>query len=143
VSKPGTKEAWDVLQQNCFRSNFIGQANDVSVQSSSMTVSTGTAPPLGLPKAGILAGEATADDIHGNSICGELASSEGSHVVILGHLWPMLREDAATERIDLAEGDCLEAASALKPKAEAANAGKKIEDAELAHAATFVDSTDT
>jgi hypothetical protein len=49
----------------------------------------------------------------------------------------MLRQHAAGERFNLAEGDGFKAARALKAKAETANAAEQVKDAKLLHHAAF------
>jgi hypothetical protein len=73
----------------------------------------------------VLTGETPDDDIDGNSVCRQSLCGEFSNVSIYGHLRPMLVEDFDGERLDLAEGDGLEPARALKAEIEAANAGEK------------------
>jgi hypothetical protein len=48
----------------------------------------------------------------------------------------VFRQHTAREWFDFAEGDGLKSASALKPKAKAADAGKEVEDAQLFHYCT-------
>jgi hypothetical protein len=60
-----------------------------------------------------LAGEAAADDVNGNSICGETFGGEFSDIGIAGHPGPVLRQDAPGEWVDFAEGDGSEAAGPL------------------------------
>ena len=45
----------------------------------------------------------------------------------------MFRQHPAGKVLDFAEGDSLKAACALKPKAEAADAGKEVEHLKLVH----------
>ena len=83
--------------------------------------------------ANVLTGEAATDDVDFNSVSGQSVGCESADVVIAGHLGPVFRQHAPAEWINLAEGDRLKTARALKAKAETANAAEQVKDAELAH----------
>jgi len=62
-----------------------------------------------------------------NSVCGKSSGSKGSHVVVAGDIGPVLGEDGAAIRIDLAECDGSQPGS-FKPEREAADAAEEVED---------------
>lgn len=72
--------------------------------------------------ADVLAGEASADDIDGNSICREALDCECLDVVIDGDSGPVLAQYLARELLDLAEGDGLEVTRLLQAQRETADA---------------------
>jgi hypothetical protein len=76
-------------------------------------------------EADVLAGEAANDDINGNSVCAQSFSGETQDIFIVGCLRPMLSQHAPAERVDLAERDSLEPASALQAEVESADSCKK------------------
>jgi hypothetical protein len=71
--------------------------------------------------ADVLAGEASADDIDGDSIGSQSLCCEGAYVVVAGDAWPVLGEDSPGVRFALAEGDGTHAGS-LKAEAESTDA---------------------
>jgi hypothetical protein len=75
----------------------------------------------------VLAGEPTADDINGNSICSEAIGGEFTDIGIAGNAGPVLGEDSATEGVDLAEGDGSHSGS-LETETETADTWEKVED---------------
>jgi hypothetical protein len=81
-------------------------------------------------KTNILAREAAADDIDGNSIGSEPCAGKRSHVVVARDVRPVLCEDGSAERLDFAERDGSHSGS-LKPEAEAADTAKEVEDAHV------------
>jgi hypothetical protein len=75
-----------------------------------------------------LAGVAATDDIDGADAIGSKAScGEASHVLVTGHVGPVLAEDGTTERLDLTEGNGAHSC-ALEPEREAADAAEQVED---------------
>jgi hypothetical protein len=76
--------------------------------------------------ANVLARESSCDDINGNSVSLQSFGGEFSHVMITGHLRPMLRQYTAGKFFDFAKGDSFKAARSLKAKAETANAAEQI-----------------
>jgi hypothetical protein len=72
-----------------------------------------------------LAGKPSDDAIDGNSIGSELCPAELSHISIDRYFRPIFVEDTNGKRLNLAERDSLEPASALQAKVEAANAGEQ------------------
>jgi hypothetical protein len=130
-AEPSAKQSCDILHDDKSGSKIANQSGDLAPKSRTLALDPN-------PRAGVtdvLAGEAAADDIDGNSSLGQSGSVEGSHVVKAGDLRPVLGEHRPRKGFDLAEGDRLEAAGALQPKAEASNPAEQVEDAELAHAA--------
>lgn len=128
-AEPLIKESRDVFHDDDLRSSFANQSSVFGPETGTFTLETKA-------RAGsryILAGEPSADDIHGNSICGQSLCGEGSDIVIAGHIGPVFRQHAPAEGFDLAESDGLEAASALQAEREAADAAEQIEDAERSH----------
>jgi hypothetical protein len=55
---------------------------------------------------------------------------ECADVLVDWHFRPMLPKDAATERVDLTEGNGAESPGAFKPEAESADAAEQVEDSE-------------
>ena len=76
----------------------------------------------------VLAWEPPDNDINGNSIGSKPVCGEFANVMVARHLWPVFRQHAAGEFLDLAERDGLETASAFQPKREAADTAEEIED---------------
>lgn len=130
-SHPETKQPWRVLHDDELGSKLANE----SVVFRPKATSGGFQPPSFAGEADILAWEAATDAINGNSVSFKNVCCEGSNVMIAGHLRPMFRQDAAGKFLDLAEGYRLEAASTLKPKAQASKPAEKIEHLKLvAHA---------
>jgi hypothetical protein len=81
--------------------------------------------------ADVLAREASADDINSiKSVCRESLCCDVADIFIDRHLWPVLVENGAAERLDLTEGDGAKPSCAMQAKAEAANAAEQVQDAE-------------
>jgi hypothetical protein len=121
-----SKQVCDVLHEDVARSKFASQAGDLAPKTRAFALQTRA-------KSGnrqVLAGEPAADDIDGNSSLGKSVAGEGSHVIEARNLGPMLRQHLAGEWVDLAEGDRLEPARALKAEREAADPAEQVEDAE-------------
>ena len=122
VTKPESQQLWDVFHDDVLRSKVIAKSDDLSVENGPFPIHSGPKARSGY----VLAGEAPGNDVNPNPICGQSFCGEGSNVVIAGHLWPVFRQHPARERFDLAEGNGLKTARALKAKAETANAAKQI-----------------
>jgi hypothetical protein len=60
----------------------------------------------------------------------DILAPQFGHILMARHVRPVLREHLPAEPIDLAERHRAEAAGALEPETEAADAGKQIEDGE-------------
>ena len=60
-----------------------------------------------------------------------VVASQFAHVAVDRCARPMLRQNAAREFLDLAEGDSFKSARAFKAKAEAADAAEQVKDAKL------------
>jgi hypothetical protein len=128
-SKPSTKQSCDVLHDEVSRSKLASQSGDFAPKAAARSFKACTGSSI----ADVLAGEPSADDIDGNSICAQSFAGKGSHVVVAGDVRPVLGEDAAGELFDFTEGDGLETACAFEAKAKPSNTGKEIEDAQLPH----------
>lgn len=124
--QPSTKQRCDVLHDRVAGSKFANETGVLRPKSGASAVDASALPC----KANVLAREAAADDVDANSIGSKSSCREGSDVVIDGHLGPVLVEDTARERFDLAERDGLEPASALEPEGEPADAREQVEDAQ-------------
>jgi hypothetical protein len=125
VSKPSTKQSCDVFHEDVSRSNFANNSGVLSPQPAALA---GKSSALSR-KANVLAGEAAADNVNGNSVCCQSFGGEASHVVINRHLRPMLSQNAAAKGFDFAERYGFESARALKPQAETADAAKQVKHA--------------
>jgi hypothetical protein len=117
-SHPETKQAWNVLHDDEAGSNLANEAPVFAPETRSRTFEASSFAS----KGNVLAREPAADDINGNSIGSKSCCGKISDIFVAGDIRPMFRQDLAAERIDLAEGLRLEAARALQPKAEAADA---------------------
>lgn len=127
-AKPSTKQSCDVFHDDEPRSKFANEAGDFRPQPASLTRNANLMSRV----ANVLAGKPTGNDINRSDIGG----ANASHVVKTGHLRPMLKQDFARVRIDLAERDGLESARAFQPEREAADAAEQVEDAQFAHRAS-------
>jgi hypothetical protein len=83
-------------------------------------------------RAYVLAGKPAADDID----MPDLLSGKRAHVFMARHFRPVPRQHAPAEWIDLAKGDRLESARALKAQVETTDASEQRQDAKAAHSAT-------
>ncbi len=124
VSKSAIKERCHVFQDNEARSQLANDADHLEEQPGTLACQT---LPHDVRDADVLAGEASADGVNGNSVCCQALGGEGSDVIVARHLGPVFRQHAAAVRFDFAEGDRAEAARSLQAKAEAANTGKQIQ----------------
>jgi hypothetical protein len=120
------KQVCDVLHDEEAGSKLASQSGKLRPKAAALAINSGFLPGA----RDVLAWEPAADDIDGNSIGSKAACGEGSDVIVAGDLWPVLRQDAAAERFDLAEGDGLEPARALQPEAEAANPREEVQHVE-------------
>ncbi len=127
--KPPSKECCDVLHDDVAWSKLANKSGVLRPK----------AAPLALNSRAfscntdVLAGEPAADDINGNSVSGKSVGCEASDIFVLPHLWPMLRQHLAAERINLAECNRLKSARPLKAEREAADAAEKVEHPKPAH----------
>jgi hypothetical protein len=117
-SHPETKQAWNVLHDDVAGSNLANEAPVFAPETRSRTFEASSLAS----ERDVLAREPAADDINGNSIGSKSCCGKLSDIFVAGDIRPMFRQDLAAGRIDLAEGLRLEAARALQPKAEAADA---------------------
>jgi hypothetical protein len=129
LAEPSTKQVCDVFHENVLGSKLANKSGVFRPKTAARSFNANT----GSGAADVLAREPAADDIDGNSVSAKSVGCEGSNVIIAGHLWPMFLQDLAGEFLDLAEGDCFKAASALQAKGEATYAGKEIENFQLLH----------
>jgi hypothetical protein len=128
-AQPSTKQRCHVLHDRVARSYQANGSYEMPVESRTLPGQAGASPS----KADVLAGESS-----GNDISLAFLKFSGLYIVVLRHVGPTFRQYASAERIDFAEGDRLEAARALKPEREAANAAEQIEDAKLLGRLRFV-----
>jgi hypothetical protein len=134
--KSSANKSPDVFNEDEARSKLANEAPIFRPKAASFAFDADALPGL----ADVLAGEAAADCVNGNSIAGQSLGGKLSHVMIAGNLRPMLRQHAPAERVNLAERDSLKSARALQSKIEAADAREQREDAQLAHSANPVPS---
>jgi len=116
--KPSTKQSCDVLHDDVLRSKFANKTGVLCPEARPFALN----PCASSGDADVLAGEAPADDINSNSICGKSIGGEFSDIFVNRDVGPMLGEDTTGERFDFAEGDSLKAARALQAEAKASNA---------------------
>lgn len=116
------KQPWDVLQDRVTRLNL---ANDSGEFRPKVPFVGFAAPRSG--DAERLAREPAANNVDCDSIGAKPLGGEGSHVVVTGHVGPMLAEDGAAVGLDFAERDGSHS-GALEPEAESADAAEKVED---------------
>ncbi len=114
-----SKQVCDVLHDDEAGSYFANQAVDFRPKSTTGSIAHAS---LRSSDREVLTWKSARDDINGNSIGSKPLSGKGANVVINGNLGPVLGQYLAGERLDLAERDRLEAASALKAEREAADA---------------------
>lgn len=113
----------DVLHEHEAGSKLANETAKLSPESGALTVQAGTLAG----EADVLAGESPADGVDpGDPESSKSGSVEGSHVVMDGHLGPMLRQHAPAPGVDLAEGDGLEP-RALESEREAAYAAEQVQ----------------
>ena len=124
-----TKQRCDVLHDDEARSKLASKAHDFTPESRAFS----SEPCSKSRKGQVLAGEASADDIDGNSVSSQNIGAEFSNVMVARHLRPVFRQHAAGKFFDLAKGDRLETASAFEAKRESANAAEEVENAQLLH----------
>lgn len=124
--EPSTKQSCDVLHDDVARSYLANKSGVFAPETAALAFNASTSSR----RADVLTGEASDDNVHGNSVCSKLLSGEFSNVSINRNLGPMLVKDANGEGLDLAERDGLEPARPLKAEVEAADAseqGKNLE----------------
>lgn len=132
--QPSMKQRSDVLHEDVLGSKF---ANETGV-SEPEPGPVPRQPFTTTCDADVLAREAAAYGIDGNSIGSKPLAGEFSNVMVAGNLRPVLRQHAAAKGIDLAERDGLEPARPLQPEREAADAAEQVEQFEgRCHAPPF------
>jgi len=122
--KPSSQERSGVFHENEARSYLANKTEVLGPKAAALAINA----DLSTCARDVLAREPSADDVNGNSIGSKAFCGKGSDVIVAGNLGPVLRQDAAAEGFDLAEGDRLESARALQAEREAADTGKKVED---------------
>ena len=127
VAKPSTKQLCAVFQEDVSWLQLANEAESFGPEAASRV----RKPKAFSGNADALAREAPGDDIDGNSIGSESCAGKGANIVIAGDSGPMFRQNAAGEGFDFAKGYGFKAARPLKAKAEAADAGKQVKDAQL------------
>jgi hypothetical protein len=135
LAEPGTgllagsnQQIWDIFHDDVLRLKLANEAVEMPPKAAAFASKSRLTPG----PAEVLAGEASADGMDGNSICCEAVGGEASHVFIAGHLWPVFRQHAAAERIDLAERDGLKPGP-FKAKAEPANSAEQVKQLGSGH----------
>jgi hypothetical protein len=135
--QPSRKQRSDVLHED---KPWFQFANETGVSEPKAATLTRKAGSLSC-ETDVLAWEAAADCINGNSVCGETFAGKRFNVIVTGNLRPMLLQNLLREWLDLAERDGLESACALKAKVEAANAREEREDAQRGHCCPSITKT--
>jgi hypothetical protein len=120
------KQVWAVFQDNVARSKLANEAGILKPQTAALAIKSKPRPA----RRKVLAGEAARNDINGNSIGSKSVCAKLSHVSIAGDVGPMLCKDTAGKLLYFAKGNGLKTACAFKAKAKAADAAKKIKDAQ-------------
>jgi hypothetical protein len=110
VSSSGTKDAWHVFSNDEAGSNLANKSPELLPETSSLTRDTSALSS----EADVLAGEAAADDINGNSISGKSVGCEFSDIVVDRHLRPVFAQHRAAIRLDFAKSRCFKAASSFQ-----------------------------
>ena len=126
--QPSRKQRADVLQDNEGWSQFANKTGDLVKQAAAFASESRATSG----KADVLAREAAADDIDGNSIGSKSLGCEGANVVINGNLRPVFRQHTAGERLDLAKRDRLETARPFKAEREPADTAEQVEHTQFA-----------
>jgi hypothetical protein len=128
-----SKQSCDVLHDDEAGSKLANESSVFEPQARAFPVETASLPG----EADVLAREAPADGVNGDSVSGKSGSVKSSDVFISGHARPVLRQDSPAEWVDLAKGDGLEGAALLKAEREAADAAEQVEEAERLHDAAL------
>jgi len=129
-SEAPTKEACGVLHDRVTGSKIVKQSSELKPERRTRAIKT----PAWTGQRDVLAGEASADRVNGNSICGKAEPGELRDVGIDRHLGPVFRQHVLAEGIDLAEGHGPEMTRPLEPEAQTTNPGEEIEQAHHAEA---------
>ena len=106
---PSIQQLWAVFQSDIFGSYLANEAEEFPPQSASLAIES----KAGTARRKVLAGKASTDDIDGNSIGSKPLCGEFSNIMVARHLWPVFRQHAAGEFLNLAERYGLETASSL------------------------------
>lgn len=128
-SQPEKLEA--IFQDNDAGSNFANDAGHRAPEARAFASKAG----LFTRWRYVLTGKPAADRINGNSIGSKAVCGEFADVMITRNLRPMFRKNATRKFLDFAECYGLEAARALQPEREAANAAEQVK--KLVHVSAF------
>jgi hypothetical protein len=123
-SEPTSSEGCNILHEYEAGSKLANEASKLRPEAAPLAGDANSLPCL----ANVLAGEASADCINGNSIGSQAVGAKLSHVIVAGNLRPMLSQHTPAERVDFAERHRAEPAGALQPKVEAADASEQREN---------------
>lgn len=115
--QPSTKQRADVLQDDELWSQFANKAGDLKEEAASLAGQ----PQTVTRDADVLAREATANTVNGNSIGSKSLCGKFPNVSVAGDIRPVLCEDFAREFFDLAEGDRFKSSGSFKAKAKSSN----------------------
>jgi hypothetical protein len=113
----------DVFDERVLRADFLDEAVELPPQTASLARQSGASPG----GADILAGESSAEHIHGNSICRESRGIERFNVFIDWHPRPMLVEDGTAERFDFAKRNSPKPTRAFQTQREPPESAEQIE----------------
>lgn len=114
--EPAREDGFDVFHDNELGSKLANKSKVFEPQSASFSGEPGAKAG----EADVLAGESSADGVHGNSICSQAVGREGAHVVVDRDAGPSLVEDSTAVGGDFAERDGSHS-GALKAEAESSN----------------------
>jgi hypothetical protein len=99
--KPAREQGLNIFHDDELGSKLANKSKVFEPEAAPFSVETGAFTGC----ADVLAREASADDVHGNSICPEATCGEASDVVVAGDARPALAKDGARVGRDFAEGD--------------------------------------
>jgi hypothetical protein len=128
VAKSSPEKRGDIFQDDVVGSNLANEAIDFAPEPAALTCEARAMASVG----DILAGKSPTNNVD----CSDMFCLQLSYVVVDGDARPMLGENAPRELLDLAEGDRLEAARALKAQTKPANPAEQVKDAEHQQAPT-------
>jgi hypothetical protein len=131
-TQPSARESPDIFHDDEFRSQLANESVKFVPKPAAFSVQAGSLARV----ADILAREPACDDIDFNSVSSKSVGCEFSDVTIARHLGPVFCQYAAREFLNLAEGDGLKPASALKTQRKSTHARKQVEYSQLAHGST-------
>jgi hypothetical protein len=126
IAPSSLKKVWDVFHDEEPGSKLASESDHLGPEPATRPVNSS----LRSGAREVLAGEPSADDIDGNSICRKPLGGKLSDILVPFDVGPMLLENSPAERVDLALRDGDEAARPLKTKLETANAGEEAQNPE-------------